>query len=168
MSRKRVELPNPAEGLTELSDAYLIRLRLSIDGELRRRGVRHTVGDIGEQLVIEHFQRTPGLPNLQIAPTGTKNVDALSRTGERYSIKTVLNAKKTGTIYPDRDDANKQLFEFLLIAKLTEDYALDSVYQIPWDLFVELRKWDRRMSAWYVPISLRILSRAQSLLARRI
>jgi len=64
--------------------------------------------------VVAHFNDTPGLPNLQIAPPGTKNVDSLSRDGDRYSIKTVLNAKKTGTVYPDRDQPEKQLFEFLL------------------------------------------------------
>jgi len=29
------------------------------------------------------------------------NVDALSRRGDRYSIKGVLDSKKTGTVYPD-------------------------------------------------------------------
>jgi hypothetical protein len=146
------------------SDQQLIRLRLSLDRELRRRRIGHTVGDIGERLVIEHFRSMPGLPNLQIAPPGTKNVDALSRDGDRYSIKTVLDAKKTGTVYPDRDDKEKQLFEFLIIARLAEDYSLASVHQMSWALFVEMRKWDRRMSAWYVPISQRMLSRAQALL----
>ena len=47
---------------------------------------------------------TPGRPNVQTAPTGTQNVDALSWRGDRYSIKGVLDRHKTGTIYPDSDE----------------------------------------------------------------
>ena len=77
--------------LDTLSDQDLIELRHSIEKEVRRRGLKLTVGHIGEQLVVTHFNETPGLPKLQIAPSGTKNVDALSRAGDRYTIKTVLD-----------------------------------------------------------------------------
>lgn len=77
-----------------VSDNELISLRARVESEMRRRNISFAVGDIGEQLVIDHFSTTPGLPNLMRAPRGTKNVDALSRDGDRYSIKTIWKAKR--------------------------------------------------------------------------
>ncbi len=150
--------------LSRLSDRELVQLRHKIEKEARRRGLKLTVGDIGEQLVIAHFNDTARLPNLQVAPPGTKNIDALSRDGDRYSIKTVLDAKKTGTVYPDREKADKQLFEFLLIAALTQDYTLKAIHQFSWDQFLAARCWDKRMSAWYVPYSAKALTGSTRLL----
>lgn len=150
--------------VTTLSDHELIKLRHEIEKEVRRRELKLTVGDIGEQLIVEHFNSTPGLTNLQIAPRGTKNVDALSHDGDRYSIKTVLDAKKTGTIYPDRNTPDNQLFEFLLVATLSEDHALKSIHQLSWDQFLAVRRWDKRMSAWYVPYSAKALACSTRLL----
>jgi len=152
------------QDVTGLSDDELIKLRHIVEKEVRRRGLKLTVGDIGERLVVAHFNSTAGLPKLQIAPPGTKNIDALSRDGDRYSIKTVLDAKKTGTIYPDRVRADKQLFEFLLVVALSEDHTLKSVHQLSWDQFLAVRCWDKRMSAWYVPCSTKALSSSTRLL----
>ena len=87
-------------------------------------------------------------------------MDANSRDGERYSIKTICKAKKTGTIYPDSKDRDKQLFEHVLIVKLSEDWSLKSIYQLAWSEFVKVRSWDKRMNAWYVGISARTLEAA--------
>ena len=150
--------------VTSLSDEELVHYRAALEVEMRRRGLGFSVGQIGESLVIEHFKRTPGLPKLLRSPIGTKNVDALSRNGERYSIKTVWNAKKTSTIYPDPNNKEKQLFEFLLIAQLNDNLTLKSIHQFSWNDFVEARSWDSRMSAWYVSCSLKVLSRAERIL----
>lgn len=150
-----------AANLTSLPDDGLILLRAALDAEMRKRGVAFSVGGVGEKLVIEHFRKTPGLPKLQAAPRGTKNVDALSRSGERYSIKTVCNAKKTGTIYPDSDDRDKQLFEYVLIVRLAGDWSLESIRQLAWADFVKVRSWDKRMNAWYVAVSSRALEAAK-------
>ncbi|MBN8246024.1 MAG: hypothetical protein J0L84_01120 [Verrucomicrobia bacterium] len=136
--------------LARMSDKDLLLLRASLRAEMRKRGIADSVGAVGEQLAIEHFRQTPGLPKLQLAPRGTKNVDALSRNGDRYSIKTVCEGSKTGTIYPEPDDRDKQLFEHILIVKLAEDWSLESIYQLSWSAFVNARSWDKRMNAWYV------------------
>lgn len=151
--------------LKKLTDAQLAQLRTSLRNEMRVRGLADSVGAIGEQLAIDYFQRTPGLPNLQLAPRGTKNVDALSRAGDRYSIKTVCDAKKTGTIYPEMADQNKQLFEHLLIVRLAEDWSLRSIHELSWDQFVGVRAWDKRMNAWYVPVSKRTFLAGRVVLA---
>jgi len=141
--------------LPTMSDHDLLEMRAWLDAELRGRGIA-TVGAVGERLAVEHFVATAGLPNLQPARTGTKNVDALSRNGDRFSIKTVCRGKKTGTVYPDPVDRDKQLFEYLLIVRLTESWSLDSINQLSWIDFQEVRSWDSRMNAWYVAISDRV------------
>jgi hypothetical protein len=153
------DLLNPAE----MADEELIQLRANLDVEMRRRRIAFSVGAIGERLAIDYFRKTAGLPNLHPAPTGTKNVDALSRDGDRYSIKTVCNAKKTGTIYPDSADREKRLFEYLLIVRISESWHLTSIHQFAWTRFVEVRAWDRRMNAWYVGISARTLAAGTSI-----
>jgi hypothetical protein len=147
--------------LPELQDGDIAKLRAAVRAECRRRKLADSVGAHGEHVAIEYFASRPGLPVLQAAPTGTKNVDALSRSGERYSIKTICDGAKTGTIYPDTNDPNKQLFENLLIVKLAPDWSLISIHQLTWDVFVEVRAWDKRMNAWYVGFSRRVLAKAK-------
>lgn len=154
------------EKLAKMRDEDLLLLRASLRAEMRRRGIADSVGAVGEQLAIEHFRKTPGLPKLQMAPRCTKNVDALSRNSDRFSIKTVCEGSKTGTIYPEPDDRDKQLFEHVLIVKLAEDWSLESIHQLAWADFVKVRSWDKRMNAWYVAISGRTLGAATLILKR--
>ncbi len=140
------------KAFTSIDDDVLMKLRASVDAELLRRGISFNVGELGEKLSIEHFKRTPGLSKLLKGPVGAKNVDALSREGDRYSIKTFMKAKKTGTVYPDTDD-KKQLFEYLLIVRLDNMYELRTIYRYSWAKFLSVRAWDKRMNAWYVPLS---------------
>jgi hypothetical protein len=149
----------------KLSDEKLLRLRARIDTEIRKRGLKFNVGEVGESLAIAHFNATKNLPKLLRSPRGTKNVDALSREGERYSIKTVRDAKKTGTIYPDSVDREKQLFEHLLIVRLTQSLELEAIYRLSWVQFVQVRQWDRRMNAWYVGISRKSLAVGQAVIS---
>ena len=147
-----------------MTDEQLIQLRLKTDGELSRRGITLNVGTLGERLCIEHFNSTRSLPNLLQAPMGAKNVDALSRDGDRYTIKTFKKAKKTGTIYPDDAAPDKQLFEYLVIAGLSSRYQLNAIYRFTWKEFLEVKAWDKRMNAWYVPLSKKKLSLAEKIL----
>ena len=144
--------------LQMLTDADILQLRIRVDSEMRKRGIAYSVGEIGERLAVEHFRSTSGFPNLQHAPIGTKNVDALSRDGDRYSIKTIWKGKKTGTVYPDAEDPNKQLFEYLLVVRLSDSWNLLSIHQFGWAQFLAVRAWDKRMNAWYVGLSKRTLA----------
>jgi hypothetical protein len=151
----------PENLLSGLEDAGLIRLRAALDVEMKRRKIAITVGQMAEELAIQYFNSTPGCPNLIAAPPGTANVDALSRKGERYSIKGICNAKKTGTIYPDADDREKQLFEYLLVVQMTPGWQLKAIYEFDWKTFCENRSWDKRMNAWYIGASSRTLAKAK-------
>jgi len=155
-----------ADSLVAFSDIELLRLRAGVAAELKRRGLASNVGQVAESLAIGFYNSTPGCPVLQPAPTGTQNVDALSRRGHRFSIKGVLDARKTGTIYPDRDNRDKQLFEYLLIVRIDADWQLLALYEFDWKTFCEVRSWDSRMNAWYVGLAAKTLARATLLRLR--
>ena len=72
----------------------------------------------------------------------------------------ILEGRKTGTIYPDRDDRDKQLFEYLLIVRINEDWQLIDIHEFDWKTFVEVRSWDSRMNAWYVGLAAKTLARS--------
>lgn len=149
--------------LSEMSNNGLLELRLAVDDQLEKRGLTLNVGALGETLAMQHFNKTNGLPTLKEAPKGAKNVDALSKDGDRYSIKTALKAKKTGTIYPDSINKEKQLFEYILVVTLSERYELKSIHRFSWEDFIKARSWDIRMNAWYIPISDKKLSLAEKI-----
>ena len=154
--------PNTLPDLTSFQDSDLIALRTSLLIEMKRRGMAINVGQTAERLAIDFYNKTAGCPNLMAAPTGTANVDALSRKGERYSIKGILDARKTGTVYPDADERDKQLFEFLLIVKLRPDWSLEAIYEFDWATFASCRSWDKRMNAWYVGLAAKTLALAKA------
>jgi hypothetical protein len=153
--------------LSKLSDEELVFLRAGLRAEMRKRGMADSVGAVGEQLAIEHLRKMPGLPKLQLSPRGTKNVDALSRNGDRFSIKTVCEGSKTGTIYPEPEHRERQLFEHILIVKLSEDWSLQSIHQLSWSAFVKVRSWDKRMNAWYVAYCARTLAAGKLLYSKQ-
>lgn len=151
-----------------LNEDELIALRIEVEREMHSRGISFSVGEIGEKIAIDYFKSTPRLSNLIAAPPGAKNVDALSRNGERYSIKTIQRGHKTGTIYPDDQDEDKQLFEYLLIVKLHSDFTLDALYQFSWKQFMAIRAWDKRMNAWYVSMGKKSLDAGICLFTKKV
>ncbi|BDC60694.1 MULTISPECIES: hypothetical protein [Bacillus] len=84
--------------ISKLSDDDLIKAYGEVIKEFKKRGIirsKNLLGDLGEYLAINQYCSTIGLPNLQPAPIGTKNIDAISVKGERYSIKSTTG-KVTG------------------------------------------------------------------------
>ena len=150
-SENRMDLPH-------LDDLKLLALHAAVAREARNRGLSFNVGEIGEKLAIAAFKERPDLPVLAPSPRGTKNIDAISREGNRYSIKTLQRAKKSGTIYPDQSNNERQLFEFILIVLIHEDFTLERIIELDWQQFCAVRSWDIRMNAWYVARSNRVLS----------
>jgi hypothetical protein len=165
--KTKTEITLTAIDFSILSTDEIFFLRTQLEKELKKRKIKFNVGEIGETIAISHFNNTAGLDNLLRAPTGTKNVDALSRRGERYSIKTLKDGTKTGTVYPDSEDDTKQLFEYLLLVQLNEDFELNSLHRFSWKQFVETRKWDITMNAWYIAKTKSALGKAEALYERK-
>ena len=107
--------------LSELSNTEIIALYSDIISELKSRGIIRTknlLGDLGEYLAIEYYKDNPNLPVLQAAPAGTRNIDAISRQGNRYSIKST-SGKVTSVFYglndPEEDDVELPKFEYVIV-----------------------------------------------------
>lgn len=95
--------------LQNYKNEEIIQLYSSLIKELKNRKIIRTkniIGDLGEYLAISHYNNTPGLPNLQASPAGTKNVDAISRKGDRYSIKST-SGNLTSVFYGLNDKSVK-------------------------------------------------------------
>jgi hypothetical protein len=145
--------------LEDLTTNELIELYSGILKELKQRNVirtRNIVGEIGEYLAINHYCNHSDLPNLQAAPIGTQNVDAISRNGERYSIKST-SGKVTGVFWglnpPDSPEKDDRKFEYVIICLFDNTYCLNAIYELPWDKFLKHKKWHKRMNAWNLSIT---------------
>lgn len=150
------------ETIKEMDDEILWISFALIKKELKIRDLVRTkniVGERGENLAIEFYNNTPNLPKLQAAPEGTRNVDALSRNGERYAIKTITHptTKKTGTFYglepPNSDKKDTRLFEYVIIVKINDELDLVQILELEWDFFLKHKKWDKRMTAWFLSMT---------------
>lgn len=97
------------------------------------------------------YNSTSGLPKLQAAPIGTKNIDAISREGDRYSIKSTTGNTTgvfTGVDFDDKGLPLKQYFEFIIICCFDDDYKLLHIYQVDWNCFIKHKHWHSTMKSW--------------------
>jgi len=130
--------------------------------ELRRRGVLRTknvTGEIGEYFVVQHYNKTPRLSNLSLPPPGVKNIDVLSRNGERYSIKTITSrGGTTGSFWnPESITSNNKTFEYLIICVLDGDYNLDLILELSWEQFMEFKRFNKRMNNFQVGVTKKLI-----------
>lgn len=147
-----------------LNDTELILLYSASIKELRRRNIirtKNVLGELGEYLAIHYYNKTPKMPKLQAAPIGTKNVDAISRNGERYSIKS-CSAATTGVFYGLQPKnsilPDKQQFEYVIICKFDDDCQLQAIYEIDWDTFLKHKNWHATMQAWNIRLTKELIS----------
>lgn len=147
------------ENLQEKDTNEIIRLYSMTIKELKRREVIRTnnvLGELGEYLAIEIYNSTPGMPNLAAAPIGTENIDAISRKGDRYSIKST-SSTTTGVFYgleaPGSGTPDQQKFEYVIICKFDDDYELETVLEMDWETFLKNKRWHSRMHAWNLSLS---------------
>lgn len=158
--------------LEELNNEELWLGYGEIQQELRQRNLARTnnmVGERGEFLAIETYSSIAGLPKLQAAPEGTQNVDALSRKGERYSIKTISEpGTTTGVFYGCGDNGDdKELekkFEFVIIVQIYKNYKPKRMLELNWEQFLEYRRWHSTMRAWNLSVTKNLLADAKIIL----
>ncbi|MED2708628.1 DUF6998 domain-containing protein [Bacillus toyonensis] len=139
-----------ADGLKEYSK--LMRM-------FKNRGATRTnnfVGDMGETVTIEHYNNSPSLPDLRMVEIGMKHIDAISDTNERYSIKatrTNMTSVFNGLNDPDSDMPQEQLFEYVVIVIFEKDMILKAIYELNWEAFMSLKKWNTSKRAYYLIVS---------------
>ena len=140
--------------LQEKETKEIIQLYSMAIKELKHRGVIRTnnvVGELGEYLAIELYNSTPGLPNLSPAPVGTENIDAISRKGDRYSIKST-SSNTTSVFYgleePESNIPDNQKFEYVIVCRFDDNYELQTVLEMDWNTFLKNKRWHSRMHAW--------------------
>lgn len=145
--------------LSGYSISEVIKLYSLTIKELKNRGVLRTknvVGELGEYLVFEEYYKNPDLPNLNPVPVGTKNINAISLNGERYSIKSTTGST-TGVFYglqpPESNQEDTQIFEYVILCILDEDCELEAIYQLSWEGFIKHKRWHSRMRAWNLAIT---------------
>jgi len=155
--------------IKNLPDDGLYKAYSNILKELRKRGIirsKNVIGDLGEYLAIRNYNDTPGLPNLSPAPTGTQNVDALSRKGDRYSIKTTTG-KVTGVFYGFQDIGSnlpeQQKFEYVIIVLFDENLDLKRINELSWEDFLKYKRWHKRMRAWNLNITRELLENTKTI-----
>ncbi len=158
--------------LSKLDDFELIKTYGLLIEELKNREIIRTkniIGDLGEYLAIDFYNRNSNLPKLQFAPTGTKNIDAISRKGERYSIKST-SAKTTGVFYGLNNtnslEKDEQKFEFVIIVEFDENYNLSKIIELEWNNFLIFKKWHKTMQAWNLTITKELLSNSKIIFER--
>ena len=126
---------------------------------------RNIVGERGEFLAIKIYNETPGLAKLQVAPEGTQNVDALSRKGERYSIKTISEPSHlTGIFYNcgDQGEQNpEKKFEYVVIVIIDKNFKCKKMVELTWEQFLKFRRWHKTMRAWNLNLTRELLGEAK-------
>lgn len=155
--------------IEELNSEELWLGYADIQQELKKRNLVRTnniVGERGEFLAIETYSSISGLPNLQAAPEGTQNVDALSRKGERYSIKTISEpGSTTGVFYGigEKDDnvIPEKKFEYVIIVQIFKDYRPKRILELSWDQFLRFKRWHSTMRAWNLSVTKSLLTEAK-------
>lgn len=156
--------------LKNKSVSELIAIYSAILKELKFREVIRTnnlVGDLGEYLAIEFYNNESSLPNLQAAPAGTKNIDAISREGKRYSIKSTTTSL-TGVVYdlnePDSTESENQKFEFMIVVQFSKTFELLRIIELDWELFLKYKRWHKTMRGWNINITKDLLNQSNVLL----
>jgi len=157
----------------DFTDADLIQSYGLLLKELRTRNIirsKNVIGDLGERIVLEHYNRTPGLSKLQLAPPSTANIDAISLSGERYAIKTTTG-NITGVFYglppQGSDEEPIQKFEYAVVVRFDNDHALDQILELTWLQFLQYKRWHSRMQAWNLSVSKELVANAKVIYSRR-
>ena len=161
---KNLEISELAKLISPSSEAFL---------ELKNRGILRTkniVGELGEYYAVDFYTKNPKLPGLSMAPPTVKNIDALSRNGEIYSIKTITSRKgTTGSFWdPESIKNNEKKFDYLLIVILDNEYALDLILELSWEDFFKHKKYNKRMNNFNISVTKKLTHSVKTVFDKKV
>ena len=142
--------------IDKLSTEEIVSLYPKILKELKSRNVITTnnlIGELGEYLAIENYNKIANLPTLQKATASTQNIDAISNKGERYSIKSA-SGTATGVFHSLSGEKD---FEFLIIVIFDKDYQLINILEYSWEEFLNIRKIKKPENKFNIPLTKKVL-----------
>ena len=152
--------------IEKLSSEEIIQLYPKILKELKKRDIIRTnnfIGDIGEFLAIDGYNKNTNVPDLKRADVGTEDFDAISQDRKRYSIKSASGGS-TGVFHGvDEHHTGEQKFEYAVIVRFDDDYASASILEINWNQFLEIKRWHKTMGAPYVPVNNKLIRMAKEI-----
>jgi hypothetical protein len=159
------------KSIEELSDEEIWTLYAHLGLKLKERKLvrtRNIVGERGEFIAIKTYNDTSGLPKLQAAPEGTQNVDALSRKGERYSVKTISEpGNLTGVFYGCGEQGGvipEKKFEYVIIVVINKYYKPKLILELTWNQFLKFRRWHKTMRAWNLNLTKGLIAEGKKIL----
>ena len=143
--------------LKNLDDTELVNLYPQILRELKERNIIRTnnlTGELGEYFAEKLYKENAHLSTIQLNLKGTKNIDATSRQGERYAIKSRRNDYSTGVFHslPTENDG-VVYFEYLIFIIFNDDYLLKEVYELTWDQFLRYRRIKKPENKFFISLN---------------
>lgn len=154
--------------IDKLPDEEIWTMYAYLGLKLKERGLvrtRNIVGERGEFLAIKIYNGTPGLPKLQAAPEGTQNVDALSRRGERYSVKTISEPSNSTSVFYGCGDQTETIpekkFEYVVVVLIDKYYKAKKILELTWGQFLKYRSWDKTMRGWHLGLTQELMKVAK-------
>lgn len=155
--------------ISSLSDHELINCYSSALKELKNRKIirtKNVTGELGERIAVEHYCAKTSLPQLKLVPTSTQHIDAVCTKGRRYAIKTITG-RTTGVFYGLPDPKSKKtpskIFDYLIIVKLNENYEVQKIIEVEWNVFLCLKKWHTTMKAWNITVTKELISKCMTI-----
>ena len=153
--------------LSKYTDSELIENYGLLLKEMRTRGLirtKNVVGELGEFIVVDYYNRQPHLPNLTLEPTSTKDYDAVSDMGERYSVKCVTS-NVTGVFHGIGEHALKEdtvpLFDYAVLVQLDENFRPKLILELTWDVFFDFKRWHKTMQVHCLTIGKQLINSAR-------
>ena len=158
--------------LKKYTGEQLIGLYSEILQELKGRGIirtRNLLGEFGEYIACEIYNADSTLPNLTLTKTNEKDIDAISDTGKKYSIKST-STKRTGMfselILGENGVPSKGSFDYVIICKFDKSFTLERIYELDWQMFLKHKHWSSVWNKWYLPINKALIADAKIILDR--
>jgi hypothetical protein len=146
-----------------ISDDEVIMGFAALMQAMLARGIVRTkniTGDLGERYAESIYRQRTDLPTIRLTNTNASNVDAISEAGTRYSIKAASpDSTKTSAFHLTQDcSKDDRAFDMLIVVKVDHSLQPIGVYEFTWNQFWELKQWNVRQKAWFLPLSQKVLS----------